>query len=192
MAEKKYRTGWFALRAMHFGVMQNADRHGRFKWDESYLYTQIARGCDMRRSKFLRMLHILSQLGDRRGKVWLCRYNEQGEFDSAGCYGHVRTFRKWQDVSQYEGERVGVKCPCGEVGNRSESANDENQVDTENNAFSKTRTSLQATYYIEGNVYMKAPLPGMPEIEAVLHDGMWHRVVDRPEFVTDWSGLESK
>src|ERR1039458_925352 len=153
LAEKQQRTGWFTLRAVHLGVMSNADAYGRFEWDEKFLYVQIARGGDMLWRRFRRLLHLLA-LGDSRGRAWLCRYNEQGEFDPAGCYGHVRTWAKWQHVHEREGWRIRVKCPCGEVGNTNESEVVQSRVDRKKNAFSETYSSSQVTQYIDGKVYM--------------------------------------
>lgn len=184
LAERQHQTGWGALRMAHLGVMANADAYGRFEWNEPFLYIHI--GSRLARVKFKRLLHLLA-LGDSKGKPWLCRYNEEGEFDPNGCYGHVRTWSKWQSVHEREGWRIGVKCPCGEVGiNES----DKNELDTEKNTSGETGYSPHRTDYIEGKVYMKSPFPGGKEIRAVWHDQGWYPVEHMLEFVTDWSGLE--
>ena len=180
LAERKYQTGWGALRLMHLGVMANADAYGRFEWDESHLYLQI--GARLHKVKFRRLLNIL-QNGDSKGKVWLCRYNEQGEYDPQGCYGHVRTWAKWQHVHEREGARVLVPCPC-------EIAIVCNEADTVKKTSREIGVSPQVPKPIEGKVFLKAVLPGWPKERVVLHNGMIHRVAERPDLVTDWDGLE--
>lgn len=93
------------LRFLYLGVLSHSDRSGRFLWDPQRMRISILPFLQARR--FDKLLNCLQD-----GK-WLCRYNGDGQLDSDGQFGHVRTWLKYQKPNARERASDLPPCPCG-------------------------------------------------------------------------------